>query len=88
HLEIERPFLRSPGATDLRIHERMLDEARPRVWETARVLSEARRRGPAALKARVDELGSRSLHQVAELLSARRRRFRLARPSLGVALEA
>lgn len=88
HLEVERPLLRAPGGLDLRIHERMLREARPRVWETARVLSDARRRGPAALKARVDELGERSALQVDQLRTVRRTRFRLARPSLGVALEA
>jgi hypothetical protein len=88
HLDTERTLLGSPGAPDLRIHQRTLDEARPRVWGAARLLSVARRQGPSALKARVDELGERSVHHLDELRPGRRRRLRVVRPSLGVVLRA
>jgi hypothetical protein len=86
HLETERPLLRAAGEADLRVDERTLREARPRVWESACALSAARRRGPAALKARVDELAERSVRQLDELRAGRRRRVRPPRPSLGLAL--
>jgi hypothetical protein len=88
HLETERPLLRVGGGPDLRVDERTLREARPRVWEAARVLSAARRQGPSALKTQVDDLAERSIRQLRELGSGRRRRLRAPRASLGVALPA
>ncbi|MGE5226821.1 MAG: DUF5995 family protein [Planctomycetaceae bacterium] len=85
HLEAER-LLRPGGGPDPRVDARTLREARPRVWETARALSGARRQGPAVLKARVDELAALSVRQLDELRTRRPRRLRPARPSLGVAL--
>jgi Family of unknown function (DUF5995) len=64
-----------------------LREARAKVWRNARALSQARREGPRALKARLDELGNLSAERVADLRRPGQVILRLSRRGFGVLLE-
>lgn len=74
------------GRRDRRAARRALDRARARAWANAAVLAQARRDGPAALKARLDELGSLSAARVTDLAQPGDVRRRLTRRRTGVAL--
>lgn len=65
---------------------RFLQEAREKVWRNAAALSLARRQGPSALKARVDELGDLSAARVADLRRPGQVILRLASHGFGVTL--
>jgi hypothetical protein len=65
---------------------RFLREARGKVWRNAVALNAARRRGPEALAARVDELGALSRERVADLRRPGQVILRLARDGFGVTL--
>lgn len=66
---------------------RLLRDARESAWRNARALSASRRAGPAACKARLDELGARSAERVADLLRTGPLQGRRARSGTGVLLE-
>jgi hypothetical protein len=66
--------------------KRSLRDARAAAWRNAGALSVARRKGPRALKARLDELGERSAERVAALRRPSRL-GRLSRRGLGVVLD-
>jgi len=66
---------------------RFLAESRAKVWRNARALSLARREGPVTLKARLDELGTRSADKVADLRRPGQVILRLGRRGFGVVLE-
>ena len=66
---------------------RLLHDARQSAWRNATALAAARRIGPSACKARLDELGARSAERVADLLRGGPLRGRRARSGLGVLLE-
>jgi hypothetical protein len=67
--------------------ERLLKDARAKVWRNAGAMSLARREGPAALKARLDELAGLSADRVAELREPGRVALRLSLRSFGVLLK-
>jgi len=67
--------------------KRFLREARGKVWRNARVLTAARSEGPAAMKARLDELGARSAERVADLRRPGQVLLRLSREGFGILLE-
>lgn len=66
--------------------KRFLKEARRKVWRNARLLSEARRRGPEVLRARVAELEVLSKARVIDLRRPGQVLLRLARRGFGVEL--
>jgi hypothetical protein len=66
---------------------RFLAEARSKVWRNARILSTARREGPSALKARLDELGTSCAERVADLRRPGQVILRLRRRGFGVLLD-
>jgi hypothetical protein len=65
---------------------RFLTEAREKVWRNAATLSRARRSGPSALKARIDELGELSAARVEDLRRPGQVILRLSRRGFGVTL--
>ena len=66
--------------------KRFLKEAREKVWRNAATLSRARRAGPSALKARIDELGELSAARVEDLRRPGQVLLRLSRHGFGVTL--
>ncbi|MDQ1708637.1 MAG: hypothetical protein QOG49_22 [Frankiaceae bacterium] len=66
--------------------KRFLTEARAKVWRNAVLLSQARRRGPAAYAARLAELEELSARRVADLRAPGQVLVRLARQGFGVTL--
>ena len=66
---------------------RFLKEARAKVWRNARAMSLARREGPAALKARLDELARLSADRVADLREPGQVILRLSLKGFGVLLK-
>lgn len=69
-----------------RATRRFLREAREKVWANARALSRARRAGPAALAARIDELDRLCEARVADLVAPGFVILKLARRGFGVVL--
>jgi len=67
--------------------KRFLKEARAKVWRNARALSAARAEGPAALKARLDELAQLSADKVADLRRPGQVILRLSLKGFGVTLK-
>ena len=67
--------------------KRFLKEARAKVWRNARALSAARVEGPAALKARLDELAQLSADKVADLRRPGQVILRLSAKGFGVSLK-
>ncbi len=67
--------------------KRFLKEARAKVWRNARALSAARAEGPAALKARLDELAQLSADKVADLRRPGQVILRLSAKGFGVSLK-
>ena len=66
--------------------KRFLKEARGKVWRNGRALSAARADGPAALKARLDELAQLSADKVADLRRPGQVILRLSVKGFGVSL--
>jgi hypothetical protein len=67
--------------------KRFLVEAREKVWRNARVMSTARRQGPAALERRVAELDGLCAARVADLVAPGQVILKLARKGFGVLLD-
>jgi Family of unknown function (DUF5995) len=66
--------------------KRFLKEAREKVWRNAIVLSRARREGPEALRARIEELGALCAARVEDLIAPGQVLIKLARRGFGVLL--
>jgi hypothetical protein len=66
--------------------KKFLREAREKVWRNAVVLSQARRQGPEALAARVDELDALCRRRVEDLVAPGQVLLKLARRGFGVLL--
>lgn len=66
---------------------RLLRDARGRVWRNAAVLSRARRKGAAELKARIDELGRLSAGRIEYMRKPGRSLMRVGREAPPVLLE-
>ena len=67
--------------------KRFLKEARAKVWSNARKLAEARRKGPAALQARLAELERLSQERVTDLNRPGQVLLELSRNGFGVLLD-